>query len=89
MSVDAPNAAAGRFRTALALIANDQGGQSVAEKYQLTGKLKKLFELKPALGSFEEYTELIKAIADAGTHQEDWDPITTEQATFAGELTAT
>lgn len=87
LSVDAPNAAAGRFRTALAVIANQQGGNDVVGARQLSTKLQKLFDLRPDLGPFEPYTKVIKKIGDDGVHQEDRDDsVTTEEALFVGEL---
>lgn len=87
LSVDAANGAAGQFRTALAVIVADKGGPEVVRRRQLSEKLKKLYEDRKDLGAFEPYTDVIKKIGDDGAHQEDRsDPVTMEEAEFAGKL---
>nr|WP_128137698.1 DUF4145 domain-containing protein [Micromonospora provocatoris] len=86
LAVQAPNAAAGRFRSALAVIADNKGGEDVKSERTLTGKLKRLYEGNPLLIALGEHTDTIKVIGDAGTHQEDWPPLSQEQAELAGQL---
>ncbi|MFI5929773.1 DUF4145 domain-containing protein [Micromonospora sp. NPDC051543] len=86
LAVQAPNAAAGRFRSALAVIADDKGGQEIKSERTLTGKLKRLYEGNPLLIALGEHIDTIKVIGDAGTHQEDWPPLSQEQAELAGQL---
>lgn len=87
LAVRAPNAGAGRFRTALAVIANHKGGEPVQKERQLSKKLAALYAAQPFLTGIEEHAETIKLIGDAGTHQEDWPSISMEQADFARQLT--
>lgn len=86
LAVQAPNAAAGRFRSALAVLADDKGGGGVKAERTLTGKLKRLFEINPLLVALGEHADTIKVIGDAGTHQEEWPPLTQEQAQLSGQL---
>jgi hypothetical protein len=86
LAVQAPNAAAGRFRSALAVLADDKGGDVVRAERTLTGKLKRLFEVNPLLVALGEHADTIKVIGDAGTHQEEWPSLSQEQAQLSGQL---
>ncbi|MGC5660650.1 DUF4145 domain-containing protein [Micromonospora sp. WMMD723] len=86
LAVRAPNAAAGRFRSALAVLADDKGGEVVKAERTLSGKLKRLYEINPLLVALGEHADTIKIIGDAGTHQEEWPSLSQEQAELSGQL---
>jgi hypothetical protein len=87
LAVRAPHAAVVTFRTTLAMIANDKGGSAVRAERQLSAKLKMLRQSHLLLKALDDYTDAISALGNVGAHQEDWDPVSMDQANNAGELT--
>jgi len=80
LSVQATHGAVANFRTALAHVANDKGDDRVRKERQLGAKLKLLRD-NPLLSAVDDYTAALLMIGNAGAHQEDFQPVSMEQAT--------
>ena len=68
------------FRTALAQIVQDKGSEEAKKQENLYRRIEQMVADKTLWDSFGEWASHIRKTGNAGAHQEQWEPVSMEQA---------